>query len=281
MSEIVHNSSAREGNTDPLSSQGNAYGSWCFTLHNWCKEDISKLLVKLDSKDSPNSSYIFSEELGKSGKTPHLQGYVELKKRKRLTAMVRWFNDLSNKASFRKANGSLEQNIEYITKEGGNVYDNCRPEYIYREEPTEKLKFLVKLIDEYSYPKGDRLVHVVVDRVGNLGKTEFARWCELTYQRCIITGGKAADMKNQVVEYYKKNKKHPKIVIIDIPRHTLGYVSYTGLEEIKNMLFYSGKYEGGMINGNKPFVLMLMNEYPTTEWLSADRWKIYELNREG
>ena len=44
------------------------------------------------------------------------------------------------------------------------------------------------------------------------------------------------------------------------------------------MLFYSGKYEGKMIIGNKPFVLMLMNEEPEKEMLTLARWRIYNID---
>ena len=46
----------------------------------------------------------------------------------------------------------------------------------------------------YDFPKGDRLIHAVVDKVGGLGKTEFARYCVLNFERCIVSGGKCADM---------------------------------------------------------------------------------------
>ena len=132
----------------------------------------------------------------------------------------------------------------------------------------------------YNHGKGDRLIHAVVDKVGGLGKTEFARWACLNMEGCIVSGGKSADMKNQIVEYKKVNGRTPKFIILDIPRQNLDYISYQGIEDVKNMLFYSGKYEGGMVVGNKPFVLMLMNECPQLELLSADRWKIYKIDNE-
>ena len=94
----------------------------------------------------------------------------------------------------------------------------------------------------------------------------------------IVSGGKSADMKNQIVEYKKIHDRCPKYIILDIPRQNLDYISYQGIEEVKNMLFYSGKYEGKMIIGNKPFVLMLMNEEPEKEMLTLARWRIYNID---
>jgi len=43
------------------------------------------------------------------------------------------------------------------------------------------------------------------------------------------------------------------------------------------MYFYSGKYEGGMICGNCPHVLIFANEPRDTSKLAHDRWVIEEL----
>ena len=69
----------------------------------------------------------------------------------------------------------------------------------------------------------------------------------------MVLGGKSADMKNGVVEYQKNNTCLPEIVVLNIPRSfNSDYLSYTGIEEVKDMFFNSGKYEGGMIDGNSP-----------------------------
>lgn len=244
---------------------------WCFTFHNYEQKDINELVDFFSS----NSSYIFSEELGKSGTTPHLQGYFELKEKMRRTALSKI---LGATIHFEKAGGNREENIRYITKEGGKIYENMLPEEIYTEEPSEKLKFLIDIMRGYEFPKGDRIIHAVVDKVGGLGKTEFARYCVLNFERCIVSGGKCADMFNQIVSYKEKHGVTPKYIIFDIPRSTLNYVSYQGIEKVKDMLFYSGKYEGDMIVGNKPCIIMLMNETPDLTLMSEDRWRVYEID---
>lgn len=278
MSSDSSNSSKGLGNTKPTPKQQSPKKRWCFTLHNYTNDSIS-FLNSLFS--SISSNFLFSEEKGKSGETPHLQGYFELKTKKRLTGLLADCEKLTPTGiHFEPTIGSRQQNIDYITKEGGMVYGNLAPEKIYVEDPCEKLLFLIDLMKDYNHGKGDRLIHVVVDKVGGLGKTEFARYCCLNMPDCIVTGGKSADMKNQIVEYKKVNGRTPKYIIMDIPRVTIDYISYQGIEDVKNMLFYSGKYEGGMVVGNKPFVLMLMNEYPETSNLSQDRWKIYNIDNE-
>jgi hypothetical protein len=54
-------------------------------------------------------------------------------------------------------------------------------------------------------------------------------------------------------------------------------VSFQGLEEIKDMLFYSGKYEGGMVCGPCPHMCIFANEPPELEKFSSDRWKVFKI----
>jgi hypothetical protein len=84
-------------------------------------------------------------------------------------------------------------------------------------------------------------------------------------------------MKFAVAEYCKSRGAYPEIVVFDIPRTAENYLSYTGIEEIKNALFFSNKYESGQVVGNKPCVLVFANFEPDTEKLSQDRWRIYNI----
>jgi hypothetical protein len=73
----------------------------------------------------------------------------------------------------------------------------------------------------------------------------------------------------------------PEIVLINIPKSfDQEYLSYTGIEEVKDMLFYSGKYEGGQVDGNPPFVFVFSNIPPEVDKLSEDRWMIYNIDED-
>lgn len=275
MSSDSSNSSEGEGNTktSPSKKQDSPKVRWSFTYHYKDSEEIEVLNSILSSI---SSKFIFGLELGKSGKTPHCQGYFELKKKQRFKAVK---DQLFPTIHLEPSKKSRIVNVEYCMKECGRLYGNLAPEKVYQEEPSKELEYLIPLMRNYDTFKGDRKIHVVVDYKGGIGKTEFARWAVLQLPDTIVTGGKASDMKNQIVEFRKETGRCPKYIIMDIPRSCLNYISYTGIEEIKNMLFYSGKYEGGMVVGNKPFVLMLMNELPDTSNLSEDRWVIREINK--
>lgn len=81
---------------------------WCFTLNNYNEEDRKAILAW------EHTSYcIVGKEVGDSG-TPHLQGYVRFKTKKRFTALKK----LLPTAHWEVAKGNPRQNYEYCSKEG-------------------------------------------------------------------------------------------------------------------------------------------------------------------
>lgn len=70
----------------------------------------------------------------------------------------------------------------------------------------------------------------------------------------------------------------PKIVILDIPRDQYNKISYTGIEEVKNGLFFSGKYESKMHTQNQPHVICFANCRPRLDGVSPERWIIKNID---
>lgn len=81
--------------------------NWCFTVNNYSVLDDQTL------QDMPYKYLIYGREVGDEG-TPHLQGYVQLKKITRLTGMKK----LHPTAHWEVAKGTEEQNRTYCSKEG-------------------------------------------------------------------------------------------------------------------------------------------------------------------
>jgi len=88
--------------------------NWCFTVNNYTEDDIRK------AKNLPCKYIIFGKEVGESG-TPHLQGYVQLAKRTRLTGVKKLIN---NQVHWEPAKGTPQQNIEYCSKQDQQAYRN-------------------------------------------------------------------------------------------------------------------------------------------------------------
>lgn len=83
-------------------------------------------------------------------------------------------------------------------------------------------------------------------------------------------------MKNGIIEYHKGSKRTPKIVLFNLPKNT-GKINYGGIEEVKDMFFFSGKYEDEMICGASPHLMIFSNEEPSRHKMSMDRWKIFNI----
>ncbi len=85
---------------------------WHFTLNNPTANELrhGKEMLTTDSCEF----VVVGTEVGDRG-TPHLQGFINMKAKMRLTTMKRW---LSGRAHFDVAKGTDLQNDEYCSKEG-------------------------------------------------------------------------------------------------------------------------------------------------------------------
>lgn len=207
----------------------------------------------------------FSKEVGESG-TPHLQGYVEFIKKCRPSSLF------DHEIWWSKSRGSRQENFDYCTGSDELVYCKGMPKPIKVIDPNYPWE--KDILDIIKEEPDDRSIHWYWDDIGGAGKTSFCKYLVVKH-KAIILGGKSADMRNAIVEYKKENGETPSLIIINIPRSfNSDYLSYEGIENIKDMVFYSGKYEGGMICGNCPHVIVFSNEPPQKDKMSMDRWHI-------
>lgn len=251
---------------------------WCFTLNNYTDEDVKSL----SSSIVPIKRMMFQSEVGLEG-TPHLQGWLEFKTKKRPKSVY------SNKSiHWEKMKGTIQDNITYCSK--SDTYDGkvrfalgCAFPYLGPQiELTGWEKTIVDILKKppvQGTPEF-RNIYWVWEPDGNFGKTTFAKWIYHNLANVIVTEGKVGDMKNGVAVYFQAHGRTPEIVLIDIPRVNSNHFSVAGIESIKNMFFYSGKYEGGMVSGPRPHVVVFSNAYPPIEKMSTDKWKIMDLRED-
>jgi len=90
--------------------------NWCFTINNYSDVEAMKVGELATSADA--QYLVYQIERGESG-TEHLQGYVQMKKRKTLAVMKRLLGDRTH---LEMAKGTPIQNKEYCTKEDTRVY---------------------------------------------------------------------------------------------------------------------------------------------------------------
>lgn len=246
--------------------------NWVMTWHNYPKDAFEQIEHQLIPKCE---KYVFGKELGKSGNSPHIQGAFILKSKTRQSTIWKLFGTTF---FLDKMNGRW-QDQQYCLKEGLETLTNVK-----FAKPLKKLACEEKLLDWQEeickiveQEPDDRTINWYWSQNGNMGKTTFGKYLHRKYG-AICLGGKSSDMKNGIIEYHKTNNSLPEIIILNIPRSfNAAYISYTGIEEVKDMFFYSGKYEGGMVDGNPPHLIIFANEPPEEEQMSADRWRIHEI----
>lgn len=263
------------GNTN--SSPTKEIRSLCFTWNNYKKSEKSDILNWLKSRK--NMSYIFQEETGENG-TPHLQGVFKCK------SPIKW-ETLKHK--FPKVHWevtkSWEKSIEYCSK------DDTRTGEIYKSDDI-KLKIPIKdplagkklykyqreIIKLLKSEPDDRKIYWYWEDTGNVGKSALVKHIYLKYPgEVVIATGKGNDVRNQINNHINVEGKELKIAILDISRTVEDYVSYEVIEQIKNGLLYSGKYEGGVCCFNSPHIIAFANFEPKKDALSSDRWDIREI----
>jgi len=261
------NSSKRIGNT----KQSSPSKHWCFTLNNHTNEDI-EMIKNIDRSIVP--TYVFQEETGENG-TPHLQGYLCFKTKKRPMSVF----GKTNKIHWEKCK-NIKASIDYCQKidtRTGQIFKRGLP-VCYVKEIDSFYDWQEKIIELLKEKPDDRSVHWYWENKGCRGKTTFCKYVYTHFEKVIVVSGKGADMKNAIIEYEKHNKCLPEIVLINIPRSSNDFISYTGIEEIKDMFFFSGKYEGGMVCGENPHVICFANNIPKLDKMSMDRWQLEEIS---
>jgi hypothetical protein len=279
--EKIEKNQKSAGNTKQQISQSKY---WCFTYH---KGDIEKL--EKDFQRFDLEFYIASQEFGGSGKTPHIQGYIEASKEIRPSELK-----LDKIIHWEKRKHPRKNNIIYIMKENPKVWITNKKSIVtkvLKDNELLKYKNQIKVLDEgslYDWEKEiisivsedpcERTIYWYWSENGNIGKSTFTKFLAIKYNAIVISGN-ANDMKYAILEYSKKNKKYPDIIVCDIARNTsINRLCYSGFEEIKNGCFFSGKYESGMVLGNCPHFICFANREPAYERMSKDRWNVTKID---
>ncbi len=247
---------------------------WCFTYNNYPNDFKSSFIPRLRQR---SKLFIFQQERGDTG-TPHLQGYAEFQPRQRLTALVKHFPGVH----WEVAVANRETNVAYCSKldsRDGDVFQHGirRPlQLIEQLRPWQQ-----RVVDRLGRPADPRHVYWYWDPVGNVGKTALAKYLSAPKSgfNCLYVSGKTADIEHFLTLHFDKCETNydDLIVIFDLSRAQENYMPYTAIEQIKNGIFFSGKYESSMQLFNPPHILCFANFTPDRSKLSEDRWKVIEV----
>lgn len=242
---------------------------WCFTYNNYDELKLNEFKNTLNAL----GKWIFGYEVGEECLTQHLQGYINLNSKKSFSSLKKSIG--VKELHIEKCKGSEKQNIEYCSKSG--IWDSNFLEKPYIEEIETLYKWEEDINLLLKSQPDKRSVYYYFEEEGGIGKTTYQKYIFTHFKKVVVLSGKGTDMKNGVVKYLEKTGFLPEIVLINIPRSSQDFVVWSGIEEVKDMFFFSGKYESGMICGKCPHVLCFSNEEPPVGKMSFDRWRAYEI----
>lgn len=170
----------------------------------------------------------------------------------------------------------------YAAKDGCYI-TNRMDEHVWRPVPKPRVlepsfQWQLDLVKRLKEEPDDRTIIWCWESKGGAGKTQFAKWAIVTKElgEAILVGGKAADAKFAISKMLER-RLVPRVIFFNIARGAA--VSYRALEELKDGIFFSGKYESAMVTYDPPHIVCFSNEAPETARLSADRWDVIDISR--
>lgn len=253
----------REGNTSLRARR------WCFTLNNYNLNEVH-ILERINSMCT---KFAMQEEVGEGG-TPHIQGFWVFSNARRFSALKKWLPRLH----LERMRGTTKDNMAYCTKKETRTGRQWTSWEVLRDPmeglvKTEWEELIDNILDVEPDP---RRIYWFWEEVGCVGKTTYAKHLCMT-RNALYLSGKVSDMKFAISTLMPDV---PKIFIFDFCRSREEYVSYEGIEAIKNGIFFSGKYEGKMVMYNIPHVICFANFCPRLNALSIDRWSVIRIGEE-
>lgn len=253
--------------------QGTQLINWFFTYNNYLESDPIELKILFNKICK---SYHFQKEVGKEG-TRHLQGCISLIKKMRITELKK----ITCNAIHWEPTKNVDAAKLYCLKDESSTGERWSHEktklFKRTKSKFDSMEPRKEIMDIVTVEPDNRTINWVWSEEGGVGKTSTCAYLEHMHEGVCIANGKGNDIKNTVVKHLEENDLD--VLIINVPRCNENYVSYAAIEEIKDGLIYSGKYEGGFANIEHPHVIVISNFYPEISKLSEDRWNIIELKK--
>lgn len=283
--------------------------NWCFTLNNYTSEEVE--LVNALYPDHVGY-LVYGIEVGESG-TPHLQGYVQLLKKSRISVPKK----LIPRAHWEQSRGTPDQAVAYCKKDGDvkefgtRTYERQRSDLESAKAAIREGHSLKRLREDHSevcakYPRF--VLEYARDQIPtpSVQPHPLREWqadLNLRLNRpphdreivflCDPDGNKGKTWfakyycslheDAQILESGKKvdmahaMRQDIRVLFVNCTRQSIEFLQYGFLESVKDGLVFSSKYESGMKFLPPCHVVVLMNSTPDMTALSKDRYVIINL----
>jgi len=234
--------------------------------------------------------WCFQEEKGEKTGYMHYQCRVSLKVKQRLSTFQKdvkeffgWENVCPKTVSI--TNNESKSNDWYAmkseTRVAGPWKDTDEELYIPRQvREIENLRPWQQSVVDTLGQWDPRTINVVIDRVGNNGKSVLVSWV-----RCFKLG-RILPALNDAKDLMRATYDMPTsgAYLIDLPRaldKRRMNEMYSAIEQIKSGYCYDDRYNFREKVFDCPQIWIFTNAEPDQHLLSADRWKLWSIKDEG
>lgn len=141
-------------------------------------------------------------------------------------------------------------------------------------DPVQFYDWQRELEEKLATEPDDRVIDFVVDTEGGAGKTEFCKQMLMRKPEEVqlLSVGKASDLAYSILI-------HKSIFLFNVPRGQMEFISYKFLEQLKDRIVWSPKYQSQMKFLHKRcHVVVFSNEYPDESKLTENRYNIINVN---
>lgn len=132
----------------------------------------------------------------------------------------------------------------------------------------------LELEQQLNADADDRTVNFFIDEQGGKGKSWFQGWYLSKYpdKTQILSIGKRDDIAHTI-------DQTKSVFLFNVPRGAIDMLQYTILEQLKDRIVFSPKYNSTMkMFMTKVHVVVFVNEQPDFTKMSEDRYVIHDLN---
>lgn len=247
---------------------------WDFTLSakHYDVEGVKNYMKKYCKK------WTFQEELGGKSGYNHFQGRMSLKVKTRLNGVIKIFG---SKGHYSVTSNENRDNNFYVIKEDTRVNgpwsdtDGYIPKHLDAVNP-KWYKWQQSVVDSLKCEPDSRTINVIYDQIGNQGKSYLASWhaCRGLARKIPMCN----DMKEvmQIVFDMPASRAY----FLDMPRgqdersmHNI----ISAFEEVKNGHCFDTRYHYRERWQDTSHIWIFTNSLPKLKLLSADRWRIYQI----
>lgn len=254
-------------NTSIASSPRNQLYRWQFTLDadkpdSYSPEELWKILKEVCKE------FYFQLEKGSEGYL-HYQGVLSLKNKKYMEGVK---NIIGKQSVHLEPVRDLKKLVNYCQKEDTRVSGPWSIQSTWIRTISSFRDWQQNLIEFIKDKPDDRTILWYSDPIGSAGKTQMAKYLAVHRKAIVLNNAKTSDIAYAIPD-------NPEIVIFDLSRSNEGHINYGAIEQVKNGLVFSAKYESKMKYFNSPHVVVFANTEPDYDQMSLDRWKIIHLSK--